>query len=241
MIKLLKNINLHKTIAVGLICGLGLTACQTTGGGSNLSAAEMQLRQTETKRLAQGVASGAAVGALVTGLVTAAAGGSAEDVIRNAAIGGAVGGIGGGLYAGNVNARSRGYAQQQQAYKNTISRADANIASYRRMASAAAQVRADESRKITRLNAQLQQGAITKAQYRSELSSARANIRLIERQINNAEADVASLNTAIQNGAPGSLVSRRNQLQAQKNLLIQRRDALKNAYRRVPDSVGLGI
>ncbi len=240
MFKSLIIIKFTRILTISLICA-ALTACQTTGGGANLSVAEKQLRQTETKRLAQGVVSGAAVGAVVTGLITAAAGGSPEAIIRNAAIGGAVGGIGGGLYAGNVNKNSRGYAQQQQAYKGIISQADANIASYRRMASAANQVRADEARKISRLNAQLRQGAITKAQYRSELSSARANIRLIERQINNAQADVASLNTAIQNGAPGGLVSRRNQLQAQKNLLVQRRDALKNVYRRAPDSVGVGI
>jgi len=241
MFKTLNKLHFARMVAVALVCSVGLAACQTTSGGSNLTSAERQLRQTETKRLAQGVFSGAAVGAVVTGLVTAAAGGSAEDIVRNAAIGGAIGGIGGGLYANNVNNKTRGYAQRQQAYKNIISQADANIASYRRMASAASQVRADEARKISRLNAQLRQGAITKAQYRSELSSARANIRLIERQINNAQADVASLNTAIQNGAPGSLVSRRNQLQAQKNLLVQRRNALKQTYNRVPDSVGLGI
>lgn len=241
MFKILKKLHLARMVAVTLVCSVGLAACQTTSGGSNLTTAERQLRQTETKRLAQGVLSGAAVGAVVTGLITAAAGGSAEDIVRNAAIGGAVGGVGGGLYANNVNNRTRGYAQQQQNYKGLIAQADANISSYGRMASAASQVSADEARKIARLNTQLQQGAITKAQYRSELSSARANIRLIERQIDNAQADVASLNTAIQNGAPGSVVSRRNQLQSRVSLLTQRLGALKQTYNRVPDSVGLGI
>lgn len=227
-------------VAVMVIPTLGLAGCTTTGG-SNLTAAEQQLRQTETKRIAQGAVYGAATGAVLGAAITAIAGGSSDAIARNALIGAGAGAVGGGLYANNVNQQTRPYAEQQERYGTVIAQADANIAQYRRTAEAAGRVASDEENKISRLNVELQAGRVTAADYRKQMANAQGNVRLLDQQIRDASADIDVLSKEVSEGAPESVQSRQATLIAEKATLEDRKQRLMQAYSRVPDSVGLNI
>lgn len=227
-------------MAVLMPLSLGLEACVTTGGNdATLTPAERQLRQTETTRLWQGAIGGAIAGAVLGGLIVAMAGGNNRQIAAGAGAGAVAGGVGGAVYANDVNQQARPYAEANAKYEAMIKQADANIAAYGRKASQAATIARHDEARISMLNQQLADGRISVADYRGKIANTRGNIRALETQIDNANADLVSLTNAEKEGA--NIGNRKNELESQKRALESQRDTLVKIYDRIDDRVQKSI
>lgn len=226
-------------VALTVSASIVLSACTTTAiDPSTMSKTEIAMRQqqNENVRVLQGAATGAAIGAIGGAALAAVLGGDGKAIARGAVAGGLVGGVAGANDANNVNNGARAEASEQSRYRTIIANADKNIAHYRRMASYASTLVSQENAQISSLNNQFHKGSIDRATYRSKMQNAQSNLKVVDGQIEKANSDISDLKTVLAQGAPVS--GKIAQLQAEKAALLRERNALRNAYSRVPKDVG---
>jgi|GEM_PF-6432151 len=223
-------------LASSMVVVLATSGCSTVAiDPDTMSPAEVALRQEQNERvrIMQGVATGAGIGAVIGGGLAAIMGGDANDIMKMAALGAVAGGMAGGADANRVNSGAGAQSAEQQKYKQIIANANTNIAYYKSVNKNASAVVREANRDVSKLNAQYKSGAISKAEYRSEMASARGNVRILDGNLNKIDTDINDLQTSGVN-----VSSKINTLKAQKRALERERDALVKAYSRVPSDVG---
>jgi len=156
-------------IAAAMALALLTSACTTTGGapvsgpgraaGSvrmSAAAAELRQQQVEYQRIQEGTVTGAVVGGLIGAGLGAALGGRnrGQAALLGGMLGAGVGAAAGNSYAQNVNAQTRQISAQQGQYRAVIQDADRNIAHFRKINASASRLVADETARISQLNAQ---------------------------------------------------------------------------------------
>jgi len=236
---------LRLAMAAVVVASMGLAGCSASsvpGSGPKMESAQSaKLKNISTKRLGEGAILGAVLGGLVGGTLVALNGGNGGQIAQGAAVGGIVGAGGGMIFAASVNKSAEQQANEQQRYRAILDNADTNIAIYKRAASTAAEVAASENRRIPLLNAELQAGKISAAQYRKEIADAKDNVNSLNRLIQDASVDINDMNTMIGTTGPDPLKERRTALIEQKAALEKQRDALLDSYSRVTPEAGLRL
>lgn len=228
---------------------MGGSSSQPSTTRASLSSAEVQLRridqervqQAERARSNQAAGFGAAAGALLGGALTALAGGSNQDIARNAALGGVAGGLAGAATGNYLNDRAREFGSAQEKANALQVAANNEIGKYRRLNATAAQLVNQQRAKVSALNARLEAGQISSAQYRSQIASASKNMELIRTQQRALDQQIAAMQSDVRSLQAGADVSgMRNQiteLQSQRNTLRAQAAELAQVYNSVPDTV----
>jgi len=219
--------------------GSGLVAAPT----APLSTEEQELRNLEQQRLNTattiGALSGAAVGAII------AESQDMDEMERFAAtlIGGLLGAAAGRATGQYVNTRARAFATEQDRARAFIASADQDIATYSRVNRTASRLVDQQKKKIADLNSQLQSGAITEAEYRGQIRSAKANLATLNNQVEAVQKQIDVMRDDIEvvrrsTGNAAGLERRVAQLEKQKRTMEQLRDGLQDVYDQVPAPVG---
>ncbi len=233
-----------RVLATMLALSMTISGCiATKQPNEHLTPTEIALRQkqTEHKRIIQGVATGALIGAAVGGgLGLILSGGDKRSMLRGAGIGALAGGVFGGVDANNVNKETREVSAEQDELKSIIAATEKSIAYYRSMASMTAKLTANAKEQIPRMNASYQAGTLNQDTYRNQMRSARENMRIVNDQVENVERDINDLE-AVKKDKKLKVDAQIAKLKAQKKALITQRDELQMAYSRVPDEIGLDI
>lgn len=231
---------ISRMLAALSVAALTLSGCMAEDP-SLLSPEERQIRSIEKQRSQTATLAGAGAGALV-GLL-ASRGESREETLRNVLIGTAIGGGLGYATGEYVNTRARRFNNERQAYQALIASADRDIANYRSLNRTSQRLISQQRSKIRRLNSQLNSGAVSADQYRTQLASAANNIRSLDKgiadinqQVNVMKSDRDNIRRA--GKSTSDLTNRITALEQQKRTLQTRRRQLATVYDEVPDSVG---
>lgn len=209
----------------------------TSARASGLSPAQQALAQRQrdyAKVRVQAAGGGAVAGALGCMLAKC----SREQTIAMAAAGAAAGYLAGG-YLTNQNAR---FQATQETLQNDIRLAREDNAKLAGSVQAARQVVSFQQGEISRLNAGLNNGSVTTAQYRSELKTIQADVAATQSLRDTSEKRLAGLDNSIARHraaglATGDLVAQRNAQQRQISELRQAEQQMLSNIGRAPAAV----
>ncbi|TLP42906.1 MULTISPECIES: hypothetical protein [Cohaesibacter] len=233
-----------RMLATMLALSVTISGCiATKQPNEHLTPTEIALRQkqTEHKRVVQGVATGALIGAAVGGgLGLILSGGDKRSMLRGAGLGALAGGVMGGVDASKVNKETREVSAEQDELKSIIAATEKSIAYYRSMANMTAKLTANANQRIPQMNASYQAGTLDRDTYRNQMLSARENMRIINDQVDNVDRDISDLE-AVKKNKKLKVDAQIAKLKAQKAALTKQRDALQTAYSRVPDDLDLAF
>ncbi len=196
-----------RPVAFVASAALLLAGCAAGGYDPNLSPAENQLRQSNT-RFNHTVGEGAGAGAILGAVAGLALGGRnrGQAALIGAAAGGALGAGAGYAVASNNLNRASSEAQ----FNDAIQQARADSEAYRSSALLSRQVADEALADARRLNGQLRAGQITQAQYRSALSKYQADSDAMTKQITEARKAATAMrqNAAVASRANNGELSR---------------------------------
>ncbi|MHC5307922.1 hypothetical protein [Bartonella sp. LJL80] len=226
-----------KIIGAALGATMLVSGCTTTSTAvdpSNMTPTEIALRQqqTERTRIVQGVATGAVIGALAGAAIGAVAGGDSKSITRGAIIGGVGGGVVGGADANRVNQQTRGIAAEQDGLRKVIASADKNIAYYSKASGLTQKLAAEDANRIANSKKRLASGAISKDAYKKEVNNARANVKLVDQYVKDADQDIADLKRATSGSNSAAAQQRVRELTAQRNQLKTQLSRMQTAVSR---------
>lgn len=226
-----------KIIGAALGATMLVSGCNTTSTAvdpSNMTPTEIALRQqqTERTRIVQGVATGAVIGALAGAAIGAVAGGDSKSITRGAIIGGVGGGVVGGADANRVNQQTRGIAAEQDGLRKVIASADKNIAYYSKASGLTQKLAAEDANRIANSKKRLASGAISKDAYKKEVNNARANVKLVDQYVKDADQDIADLKRATSGSNSAAAQQRVRELTAQRNQLKTQLSRMQTAVSR---------
>ncbi|MEL6727055.1 MAG: hypothetical protein AAFP81_17900 [Pseudomonadota bacterium] len=234
--------------ALVLAAAVSVSACETTGLSSfGLQAPDNEFQATaaERQRVRDAALVGCAVGA-GAGILTAMIVGNNtgdKDIENSEIILGGIAGCGVGALIGSargnyINAKSRDYADAQEAESALIQSLDEDIAYFESMNQLASQLIVEERDKITRLNADLETGAIAIEEYNTALATRERNLETMNAAIEDASQNIEQLSADIatlkeQDIQTASFEERLNQLLAQRDLMLAQKDELEGEYANV--------
>lgn len=230
-----------KRIAAALLSiSLALSGCATSLGedSSLLSPEEKAIRSVEVNRQLQATAIGCAIGAL-GGAVYARTTGERSSLYAIAGCGvGALSFAAAGAY---MNAKTRSYGNEQQAYRNLIAAADEDIRETRQLNQTASRLVTQQRDKINRLNGQYRAGTLKADDYRKQIASAERNGSTLKSQIASLDEQIAYMRederSLRRSQNTGPLNQRIRDLQAERDRLQGAVNRLATIYDDVPSEV----
>jgi uncharacterized protein YcfJ len=231
-----------RATAIVAILSMMLGACANAGDDANLTPAEKALRaKTEDARTSESTATGAVAGALLGALLGAAIGSRSGNAGQGALIGVAAGGLAGAAagygYGSYTNARARRYSNAEARARAVSQGADDSLSYYNRINAAARTVLAEQQTKIARLNESYRTGALSKAQFHKELTSASSNETTLKGQLDGLDNQLGAMRSDPQSA---TLSRQIQQLQQQRDSLKDTYDRLIQLYGTVPSEVRAG-
>jgi hypothetical protein len=236
---------------LAVVAAIGLTACEdgsggtvnifddiaTVSGGGGQSAEQRALareeRQYATARLT-GAAIGAGLGVIACQLRDC----SKEQTATAAVLGGTAGYVGGVA----LTRQNQDFRVSQESLNRDISVARAESQNLASAAASAERVVAFQQREISRLNAGLRAGTVTRDEYRASYRNMQGDLQATQSLIENGNERQKSLNSSITAHRSGGLDTSQLQRQrdAQQRELARLRNAersITNALRSVPPEV----